>query len=852
MKKLLAILIIFVMMLGSIPVFAINTEGERTPTYTYSQYSAKVGQWGPFKNDSSDTREGPIHEKVTGIGGDASALHITGGPSEGGYIFSFNDGFIGGSHGPNKAYSGAIDATEFVVTYKSNCDVKTQFVEEFRIDGYNYSSNIVTLPSTNGEVVTKTISLSEYAGENNIWVYNMLGRYQTTNFNPVVLLKLYNIKNGHDITFEQFSFNWYQEDMVSDATISGYKESYFCNYDKFDYTQGTIAIKRGGSSEVCENISLNDPRVSISGFTNTALNNNLKLTATVLNKKITFYVKVVEYRPGDIISIKVNNPKTNYLIKEAFNFTIGSVTATFLDGRTETVKLNDKNVTITGFDSSSVVENQAINVSYGGLTVTYEVDITDFTVSGGITIEKPKRLYKVGDTFDWHTGTIVPGSGTKGKLFSNYATVTGFDSSSPVEGQVITVSYGGETTTYTIDIIEGNIPIKYKLYQDVSSAQCWKWGSQMYTLGGVTGKAENGKDWAIYIEGDGTHGGGGAIVFAGDCGAEQVTQDDGTVLDGLIGADALVINYINTFTSTRASNYAQYAPSFNFRAEYQNGQGTTVSTNGYKLPVTKTDPSNADDAGYWEHDFVIDLREIYDTTDKTAGTAESIDWLYNMKSVYKDGYAPSIQWRFSGKLLSGDILAIDKLYYAWYEDEPVESVEVINAETEYWLGYEFDYSGTVRINYKNGTSRITTMDNLDVSGFDSEIPGTKTITLKYAGKSVQYDIYVDGCIIPPPSFEIVSYDTTNMLTIYADAAREDVVIVCAGYKQVPTLSSTANILVSSALIKTDLNGGENDIDISSFDRSEFPYIYKFMLWDNENNMTELSQPYEEIVAYPEG
>ena len=124
-----------------------------------------------------------------------------------------------------------------------------------------------------------------------------------------------------------------------------------------------------------------------------------------------------------------------------------------------------------------------------------------------------RRLYKVGDKFDWHAGEIIPGQGTPGKIFSKYAQISGFDSSAAAEDQVITVTYGGQTTTYTIDIIEEDLPVRYAIQQNMEKTQCWKWGNQMHHFGSVAGAAENGVDSAIYIQGDGTHGGGGAVVF---------------------------------------------------------------------------------------------------------------------------------------------------------------------------------------------------------------------------------------------------------------------------------------------------------------------------------------------------
>jgi len=844
MKRVLSIILVLVMVLGCMPMaFADEaTEETRTPTYTFSQYSAKVGQWGPFRNNGDEPAEnGPQAESVDGIGGTGTARHITGGVAEGGYIFSFNDGFIGGTHGPSKAYSGAIDATEFFVTYKSNCDIRAQFVAEYRISNYSYSSKTLTFPSTNGEVTTLTIPLSDFetGDENSKWIYGMRGEYQTTNFNPVIIFKLYNIKNGHDMTFEQFGFNWYEEDMVSGLVIEDYKTEYFQNYDEFDYTQGRIGIKRGGSDEVSEWVTFTDPRVKIKGFKNTALNNNLTITATVLNKKVTFPVAIVEYKPNNITSITVDNPKTDYLVLEDFDYKTGSVTAHFEDGTTETVSLDDENVTITGFDSSAAVDAQTITVAYGGLTTTYDISVKEFTVSGGITVKNPKRLYQVGDSFDWHTGMIVPGSGTSGKLFSKYATVTGFDSSAPAEGQVITVTYGGETTTYEIDIIEEEIPIRYKLYYDIETAGTWKWGSQMHTLGPVADRNEEGDGYAIVIEGDGTHGGGGAIVFlGGDCGSGQVTMDDGTVLDGLIGADALVLDYTNTFTKSRASNYAQYAPSFNFRAEYQNGQGTTVSSTGFKLPVTKTDVDDPEDTGYWVDDFVIDFREVYDNTDKTQATAASIDWLYNMKSVYRNGYAPSIQWRFGGKLLDGDTLAIDELYYAWYEDEPVERLEVTSGRKNYRLGQAFDETGTVKIYYKNGDVREVGVEYINITGFDSSVAGAQTVTYEYAGKTATHEVNV---IDTTPATYTLSY--TGGKAVVTASAETDAVLIVAGY--------IGNTLVSCDILKDTFAAGETPFTPVNFNNADQPGTIRIMLWDSESNMTELTTPYEDHFAHPE-
>ncbi len=133
-----------------------------------------------------------------------------------------------GSHGEGNTYLGAIDATEFYVTYKSNCGIRAQFVAEYRVSGKTYNSKTYTFPSTNGEVITHTVPLSAFAedNENCGWIYNMRGTY-TTNFEPVIEFKLHGIRDGNNITFEEFGFNWYKEDMVSSLVIEDYKTSYY-------------------------------------------------------------------------------------------------------------------------------------------------------------------------------------------------------------------------------------------------------------------------------------------------------------------------------------------------------------------------------------------------------------------------------------------------------------------------------------------------------------------------------------------------------------------------------------------------------------------------------------------------
>ena len=99
------------------------------------------------------------------------------------------------------------------------------------------------------------------------------------------------------------------------------------------------------------------------------------------------------------------------------------------------------------------------NNQYTTSTYTHDISVTGtkykLKVLESIAITTPatKLTYIVGESLDT-TGLVVTGT------YDNSSTgvvspvdVTGFDSSVPVNDQVLTVTYGGETTTYTIDVV---------------------------------------------------------------------------------------------------------------------------------------------------------------------------------------------------------------------------------------------------------------------------------------------------------------------------------------------------------------------------------------------------------------
>ena len=123
-------------------------------------------------------------------------------------------------------------------------------------------------------------------------------------------------------------------------------------------------------------------------------------------------------------------------------------------------------VNIYGADEK---DGRVEEISFDGTTFSFEmcryfditIDISYQSISEmtGIRVDNPTTVYYIGDTFDEPTVYAVYDSGSEVKLTEG-VTFSGFNSSSAVESQTITVSYnnGEFTTTYPVTIKNGGQP----------------------------------------------------------------------------------------------------------------------------------------------------------------------------------------------------------------------------------------------------------------------------------------------------------------------------------------------------------------------------------------------------------
>ena len=117
------------------------------------------------------------------------------------------------------------------------------------------------------------------------------------------------------------------------------------------------------------------------------------------------------------------------------------------------------------------------SITYQGKTTTYTVTIQDNSTTPPVTPpEKPtvssiqvkstahKTVYQVGEPLDV-TGLTIEVRMSDGSTMISPVTagmVSGFDSAAAVENQVLTITYQGKTTTYTVTIQDNSTtpPVK--------------------------------------------------------------------------------------------------------------------------------------------------------------------------------------------------------------------------------------------------------------------------------------------------------------------------------------------------------------------------------------------------------
>ena len=212
--------------------------------------------------------------------------------------------------------------------------------------------------------------------------------------------------------------------------------------DTFDQTGLTLtATYNNGKTETIAN------GITCTGFSSDAVGSKT-VTASYGGKSTTFNVDIEAVKLVSI-AVKTNPTKMSYYQGEALDSTGLTLTATYNNGKTETVTTG---FTCSALDSSSAGQ-KTITVTYQGLTTTFSVTVIAVNlVSVSVKTMPNKTSYFTGESFD-QTGLTLTATYNNGntETISSGISCTGF--SSATAGQkTVTASYGGKSTTFTVEV----------------------------------------------------------------------------------------------------------------------------------------------------------------------------------------------------------------------------------------------------------------------------------------------------------------------------------------------------------------------------------------------------------------
>lgn len=236
------------------------------------------------------------------------------------------------------------------------------------------------------------------------------------------------------------------------------KLEYIQNYDELTLQGGEVQLTYNNGTE--EIVSMDNPKITVEGFNNKDLGEN-KITLNIGQLSAIFNINII---PKSIDRIEISSKPTqlqyiqNY---EDLNLDGGKILVKYNDETSQEIEMSNTQIEITGFNNS-VLGTQTITVSYGGKSTEFNVEIIEKSVQSIEVLKEPTQLKYIQnyEELNLDGGRILvrynDGTSQEVDMSNSQIEVSGFNNS-VLETQTVTVSYGEETTEFSVEIIEKSI-----------------------------------------------------------------------------------------------------------------------------------------------------------------------------------------------------------------------------------------------------------------------------------------------------------------------------------------------------------------------------------------------------------
>ena len=754
-------------------------------------------------------------------------------------------------------YQEPLDITGGKITVSKGSGTQDIEITEGMVSGYDKTTlGEQTLTITyGGQTTTYKINVKDYVTDISVSLTSVTGKYNDE------LSKLINDNNiTYAVTYAKAGAK--TPVVLAESMVTGYSKTSVAEQNlTITYTDNDIDSATNGQIFTAPlKITLNNATISISmkqqpskteyGYGDTIDLSGGKITVTKENgdteekaltdsgvtitetdgsaidlSKVTFGddntatkdIKVIYDGKDTIFTIKVINkvtkinmhttPKTNYNVKDTLDLTTdgttpGEILVIRQTGVAEVVKLTDSRVNVTGFDSSVEHTNLPLTVTFteNGVNqkVTYNVNVKDTVTAVRLKVIPNKTDYKYNEELDVTGGEIeiTKGSGTTA-INLDSSMVSGYDKTTLGE-QTLTITYGGQTTTYKVNVKDYVIGIsvnptsvtgKYndelsKLINDnnityaVTYAKAGAKTPVVLAESMVTGysktsvaeqnltitytdndidSATNGQSFTATLDvtlsneitgititapTTNKYNHGNSLNLAG--GKIELTYADGTTgTEPITSATITEADGSTLNMSPNASEYgADYTLSKTLKIEYTK-DGVTGTVN---YPITIVNDVKSITIHTIPTKVSYNVNETLDVTageikvTRATGTPEIIPMTNSMVTNFdstKENTALklNVEYTENGVTKTAD-------YTVTVKDSVKKITLKTTPKTDYKYNDEIDIStGVITVESGSGTKDIQVTENM-ITGYDKTQLGEQEITISYGGQTVTYKVTV--------------------------------------------------------------------------------------------------------------
>ena len=622
-------------------------------------------------------------------------------------------------------YNDEIDISTGVITVESGSGTKDIQVTESMITGYDKTQlgeQEITI-SYGGQTVTYKVTVKDYVTDISVSPTSVTGKYND---------ELSKIITDNNITY---TVTYAKAGAKTPVVLA---ESMVAGYNKTNIAEQNLTVT----------YTDNDSDSATNGKAFTA---TLKITLS-----------------DDIESMEISStPKQNYKYGEPLDITGGTIEIVKSSG-TKTIPITESMVKeLDGSEfNSTKLGTRNLNVTYGGITKTYEVTVSDYVV--GITLIPPtKTKYQYGESLNLTGGTVQ-------KIMASNAVTTAValtDSSVNVSAfnpnqigtQVINVTYEGFTKNFGVIVEDSIQSIEIKTKPKVS----YKYGEELDVTGGEINVIRSSGVTTV------------AITKSMVSGYNPETLGNQELTVTYEGKQAKytvdVQDFIKDIVMVKPNKLIY---KLNETKDLTGGQVQTIMASGTATsPVAMTD-SQVVVTGY----------------DTTSVGVKTITVQYK---GFTKNFGITVEDNLSGMI-----------------------IKTLPTKLDYKYGESLDLTGgTIEITKESGVKEIINMTPSMVSGYNSKKIGNQTLTVTYEGITQQFSVnvkdYISKIKVIPPTKTKYKYGEDIDLT------EGKVSLVTASGKIEETVDLTASMISGfeskkegTQTIKVSYKGFESSFNVN--------------------------------------